>query len=120
MFRVNPGDAARANEAYRRVLCTTPDFQLVVMKLKAFQEIPMEKHREATQFLGVEEGSCVVTMHFKKETKDTLLHKGDAVVIWHKHKHRVVAGKDGALLMTIYTTPQHAATLVQENAEDKE
>lgn len=122
MFKVNTGDAARANDAYRRVLCTTPDFQLVTMKLQPFQEIAMEEHRNATQFLMVEEGSCVVTMKSDKQTKNkhTVLQKGDSVVIWHKHKHHVEAGSHGAWLTTIYTSPQHTPNLVQENEEDQD
>lgn len=120
MFGVNPGNAARANEAYRRVLCTTPDFQLVVMKLAPHQRIDIEEHRDATQYIVVEEGTCVVTMISKHNKPDVHKHlkAGDAVVIWKKHLHRVDAGPNGARLSTIYSSPQHPADLVQESSED--
>lgn len=122
MFCVNVKNAAAANNAFRRVLCTKPDFQLVVMNLQPQETIETEEHPNATQFLLVEEGACTVTLFSKQHhaPKTCVLKKGDSVTIFQSHLHRVDAGLDGAKLMTIYTAPQHRANLVQDNQNDEE
>ena len=122
MFCVNVSNAATANNAYRRVLCTKPDFQLVVMNLQPRETIETEEHTDATQFLLVEEGTCTVTLFSKQNhaPKVCVLKKGDSVTIFQSHLHRVDAGLDGTRLMTIYTTPQHRADLVQDSQDAEE
>lgn len=120
MFCVNPGNAACANDAYRRVLCTASNFQLVVMNLKPNEIIKREKHDDAAQFFLVEEGNCTITLFLQSKQKHCLLSKGDSVTIFAGHFHRVDAGPRGARIMTIYSKPQHESNLIQMIATDQE
>ena len=60
------------NNAYRKVLETTEQQQLVIMSLLPNEEIGMEIHPHTTQFIKVVEGDCDAilngqTFHMKKD-----------------------------------------------------
>ena len=54
------------NVAYRRVLYTTKQSQLVVMAIPAGDDIDQEVHRHTTQFIRIEQGTCVVYVDDKQ------------------------------------------------------
>lgn len=113
MFAVQLEKNTLNNEAYRRVLFTTKQQQLVLMHLLKGQEIGNEKHKKATQFLRVEKGSIQVIQDQGLESEKVYtLKAGDSVTIPSLINHNVVALKD-TKLYTIYAPPQHPEGLVQ-------
>jgi mannose-6-phosphate isomerase-like protein (cupin superfamily) len=114
MFAVQLEKNTLANQAYRRVLFTTEQQQLVLMHLLKGQEIGNEKHKKATQFIRVEKGSIQVIQNQGLENeKIYTLKAGDSVTIPSLTMHNVVALKD-TKLYTIYAPKQHPEGLVQE------
>ena len=99
----NIEEAARENADYRRVLYTAKNSQLVLMSLKAGEEIGEEVHH-LDQFLRFEVGEGKVVM-------DGVEHKvgdGSAVVIPAGTRHNVINTGAGDLkLYTIYSPPEH-------------
>jgi mannose-6-phosphate isomerase-like protein (cupin superfamily) len=99
------------NKAYRKVLFTTEQLQLVVMNLPAGDDIPMETHKKTTQFIRVEGGSGMAIINNKKIS----IKDGDAIIIPAGYQHYIKNnGKVPLLLYTIYSPPEHASNLVQK------
>lgn len=99
------------NKNYRKVLATTKNMQLVLMRLKPGEEIGMESHPHTTQFIRVESGSCKAITPAK-----TFRLKADSyVIIPPKTKHNIVnTSKDQDLMLyTIYSPPEHPRNCVQ-------
>src|SRR6185437_1919659 len=63
-YVTNIDKATVDNNAFRKVLFTGPHSQLVVMSLKAGEEIGREVHK-VDQFFRIEQGSAVLTMNGK-------------------------------------------------------
>jgi len=92
------------NDDFRRVLYTTKRSQLVVMSLKAGEDIGMETHVDNDQFIRVEEGSGTVTLNGKSYP----FEKGSSVTIPAGTEHNIAADKLEPLkLYTIYSPPHH-------------
>ena len=91
------------NSDYRRVLYTGK-LQLVVMSLKAGEDIPMEVHEGHDQFIRVEKGSAYVKIgETEYDLKDD-----DVVIIPAGNQHYVKNTGDGDLkLYTIYAPHEH-------------
>lgn len=105
------------NTAYRRVLSTTPQLQLVLMSIPAKTDIPKERHIGVTQFLRVEKGHGQAIIAGKRYT----LKDGDAIVIPPQTWHRIVnKGRTPLKLYSIYSPPQHKPGLVQRNRPEKD
>src|SRR6476469_117448 len=81
------------NEDYRRVLFTGRNTQLVLMTLRAGQEIGSETHEEHDQFLRVESGAGTVVLDGERHS----LEDGIAVVIPAGVEHNVVNTSDAPL-----------------------
>lgn len=99
------------NVYYRRVIMTTDNMQLVVMKLKASDPIPMEVHRKSDQYIQVSRGRIVVKMGKKNGPYESyVLGKGDAIIIPRGTYHSVTTllnTKRACKLSTIYSPPHH-------------
>ena len=108
IFRKNLEKLVLENTAYRRVLTTTPQLQLVAMSIPVGQEIGFETHHSATQFLKLEGGSCVVYMLGLRYN----LSAGDSIVIPPNTRHNVKSTGD-LKLYSIYSPPEHPKGLVQ-------
>jgi len=107
------------NENFRKVLYTGEHSQLVLMSLKANEEIGEEIHSENDQFFRFEEGSGKVIIN---ETEYDVVD-GDAVVVPSGAKHNVIAGSLGLKLYTIYSPAHHKDGIVRvtkKEAEDQE
>jgi mannose-6-phosphate isomerase-like protein (cupin superfamily) len=110
------------NENYRKVVNTTDNMQLVLMKLKPEEEIPLEKHANTDQFIRVESGAVIIYScstkrgNFKKQT----LKSGDAVIIPRKNWHRVKNNSkiNAVKLYTIYSPPNHPEGLIRKVQSD--
>lgn len=115
MFAFKLEVSTLANEAYRRVVNTTAQQQLVLMSLAKNQEIGNEKHEKTTQFIRVEKGSIIVVNNQGLATeKRWILGDGDSITIAPTTMHNVIALSD-TKLYTIYSPPEHPDGLVQLN-----
>jgi mannose-6-phosphate isomerase-like protein (cupin superfamily) len=118
-FVVNIEEETLNNKNFRKVLYTSSNLhgmQLVVMNLKPEEEIGMEKHPSADQFIRVEQGEAIATIG--KTKKD--IHKlqaSDAILIPAGTWHNIVNAnsKYNLKLYTLYTPPQHKDLLIQKN-----
>lgn len=92
------------NLAFRRVIETSKEMQLVLMSLKVGEDIGMEIHPHTTQFIRVEEGRGVAILNGEK----TKLKPGDAVWIPSGTQHNIInTGNERLSLYTIYAPPKH-------------
>jgi mannose-6-phosphate isomerase-like protein (cupin superfamily) len=118
VFIINIEDATLDNKNYRKVLYTSTNLhgmQLVVMSLKPSEEIGMEKHAEADQFIRIEQGEAIVQIG--KTKKDVYkLDANDSILIPAGTWHKIVNSNDHypLKLYTLYTPPQHKDKLVQK------
>jgi mannose-6-phosphate isomerase-like protein (cupin superfamily) len=118
VFITNIEDDTLNNKNYRKVLYTSSNLhgmQLVVMSLKPGEEIGMEKHSEADQFIRIEQGEAVVQIGKTKKTVYTL-DVNDSILIPAGTWHNVINSNDHypLKLYTLYTPPQHKDKLVQK------
>jgi mannose-6-phosphate isomerase-like protein (cupin superfamily) len=104
MSQLNLEELTKINVDYRHVIQTIPGlFQLVLMSLQPYEDIPMEKH-EGIQFIKVEEGS----LYFEVEEKKFTLNAGDSLTVppYHLHMARNQSYKD-VKFYSIYVPPEH-------------
>jgi len=94
------------NENFREVLFTAPHSQLVVMTLKAGEEIGNEVHEENDQFIRFESGEGKVVLDNKEEHA---VSDGYAMVVpagtWHNVIN--VSPEKPLKLYTVYSPPHH-------------
>lgn len=91
------------NEDFRRVLYTAKNSQLVLMALKAGEEIGEETHT-LDQFIRVEAGKGETVLDGVRHN----VQDGTAVVIPAGMKHNVInTGSEALKLYTIYSPPEH-------------
>jgi mannose-6-phosphate isomerase-like protein (cupin superfamily) len=102
-YKTNIEKMTLQNKLYRKILYTSPQQQLVLMKLKPNEEIGMEKHVGITQFIRVEGGSGIAIIRDKKY----LLKDGDAIIIPSNTYHNIIAKSEGLQLYTLYSPPAH-------------
>jgi len=117
-FKHNIEKDTLENRNFRKVIYTGKGLQLVLMSLKAGEEIGEETHKDADQFFRVEKGmgKCFVDEHEYK------LHEGDVLFVPAGAKHNVI-NTDSAVdlkLYTLYSPPQHKDGLVRATKEDAE
>jgi mannose-6-phosphate isomerase-like protein (cupin superfamily) len=117
MYQVNVAAAARANDAFRRVLHTTGHMQLVVMTLQPGEDIGLEVHEHIDQLLTFVDGAV------RAEVADATseVGPGDIVVVPAGTQHNFTnVGTEPARLYTIYSPPDHAPDTVHLTKEDAE
>ncbi|MGZ4808364.1 MAG: cupin domain-containing protein, partial [Thermoanaerobaculia bacterium] len=91
------------NQDFRRVLFTAPHSQLVVMTLKAGEDIGKEIH-QVDQFIRIEQGDGNVILN----GKESPVHANFAFVIPAGTEHNVKnTGKGELKLYSIYSPAQH-------------
>lgn len=101
------------NDYYRRVLFTTDEMQLVVMKLYPGEVIPRELHHNITQFIRVEQGRILVRLN---DDTELLLEDDDVIIIPAETYHEVYSlGPSPASIYTIYSPPEHPPNTLQMN-----
>jgi len=99
------------NPYYRRVINTTKDMQLVLMKISPGEDIPMEIHK-GTQFVRVESGSGIVII----DEKVYPLRDDISVMIPGGHPHYFRASDTEALkLYSLYSPPEHPVNQIDIN-----
>lgn len=95
---------ARENEDFRRVLYTTERTQLVLMALKAGEEIGEEVHEDVDQVLAFEEGEGEAVIEGERRP----VKAGDVAVVPAGTRHNFVASPGSPLkLYTVYSPPEH-------------
>ena len=113
-YVTNIEEKTRANENYREVLYTGPDSQLVVMCLRAGEEIGEEAH-DLDQFLRVEAGEGEAVLEGERHA----ITDGFAVVIPKGTLHNVRnTGSADLKLYTLYTAPEHPAGTIHKTKEE--
>lgn len=104
------------NEEFRRVLYTATNCQLVVMALKAGEEIGTEVHK-LDQFFRVEEGVGEAVLDGAR----TSLSAGFAVLVPAGSNHNIINTGSGPLkLYTLYAPPNHKDGVVHHTRADAE
>lgn len=117
-FKSNIEKDAVENKNFRKVVYTGKRLQLVLMSLKAGEEIGEETHKDADQFFRVEKGKgkCFVDGHEYK------LYEGDVLLVPAGAKHNLINtdNKEDLKLYTLYGPPQHKDGLVRATKEEAE
>lgn len=115
-FVQNIEDLAVKNTDFRRVLYTAKHCQLVLMALKAGEEIGAEVHK-LDQFFRVEEGTGEVVLDGVR----TPLQAGFAIVVPAGAKHNIInTGTAPLKLYTLYSPPNHRDGVVHRTRKDAE
>ncbi len=112
-YVINIEEAAKENNDFRRVLYTAEHSQLVLMSLKAGEEIGMEMHT-LDQFFRVEKGEGKAVIEgVEHEIKD-----GSAIVIPAGTNHNIInTGSQEMKLYTIYSPPNHRDGVIHSTKE---
>ena len=103
-------DLTVENAAFRRVLYTGRHLQLVLMALKAGEEIGAEIHPDHDQFFRVEKGKGEVWIDGER----TKVKRDDAIVVPAGATHNIVnTGSKSLKLFTLYGPPEHRDGVVR-------
>jgi len=114
-FVENIEKATLSNRDFRRVLYTGKNSQLVLMSLKASEEIGSEVHKTHDQFFRFESGEGLVVIDDKK----TKVKDGTAVIVPAGAKHNVInTGESELKLYTIYSPPEHMDKVVRHTKKE--
>ena len=107
---------AASNSNFREVLFTTSLSQLVVMRLKAGEEIGSEVHTGIDQFIRIESGEGKAVLNGENHA----LKAGQAVVIPSGVEHNIIntSDKKELKLYTVYTPPEHPAGTIHPTKAD--
>ena len=107
----------KANEAFRRVLYTGKNLQLVVMTLQPGEEIGEEVHDDRDQFFRVEEGEGAIDI----DGRENRVEDDMAVIVPAGARHNVRnTGDEPLQFYTIYGPPEHKDQVVQATKADAE
>jgi mannose-6-phosphate isomerase-like protein (cupin superfamily) len=112
-YVINIEEGAKENNDFRKVLYTAKNSQLVLMSLKAGEEIGMEMHT-LDQFFRVEKGEGKAVIEgVEHEIKD-----GSAIVIPAGTNHNIInTGSQEMKLYTIYSPPNHRDGVIHSTKE---
>ncbi len=109
-FVDNIEDMTVENSNFRHVLYTGEHLQLVVMSLKAGQDIGDEVHPSRDQFFRIEKGKGKIVI----DGKSRKVEAGGAIVVPAGARHNLInTGTKPLKLYTLYGPPNHLDQLVQ-------
>jgi mannose-6-phosphate isomerase-like protein (cupin superfamily) len=105
-------DITIKNEAFRNVIWTGNNMQLVLMSLQPSEKIDMEVHTENDQFFRIEQGTMKVLISINPNNfhdfHEYHLKNGDVIIIPAGHYHEIYnEGFDDLKVYTIYSPPHH-------------
>lgn len=105
------------NEAFRKVLYTAKNSQLVVMSIPPGEDIGMEVH-DLDQFLRIEAGVGTAIL----DGVEHPIEDGSAIVVPAGTQHNFVNTSDEAplKLYTIYSSPEHRDGVVHNTKKEAE
>jgi mannose-6-phosphate isomerase-like protein (cupin superfamily) len=117
-YKNNIEKATLDNANFRKVLYSGKHLQLVLMSLKAGEEIGEEVHKENDQFFRFEggNGKCIIDGNNYNVTD------GDVIIIPAGAKHNII-NTDSATelkMYTIYSPPHHKDGIVRATKEEAE
>ena len=105
------------NENFRKVLYTGAHLQLVLMSLKAGEDIGEEVHLTNDQFFRFESGTGKCTI----DDNNYQVADGDVILVPAGATHNVINTGSVALKMyTLYGPPNHQDKTLRETKEDAE
>ena len=114
-FIADIDDRTTSNDDFRRVIYTGPHMQLVLMTLKARQEIGEEVHEDTDQFFRIEEGSGEVVI----DGRVTGIEADTGIVVPAGARHNIRNTGDKPLkLYTLYAPPHHEDGTVHHTRAD--
>ena len=113
-FCDNIEKATTENDNFRKVLYTGKHCQLVLMSLKANEDIGMEVHPDNDQFFRFDKGNGKVII----DGNEYQVSDGFAVVVPAGAQHNVIAGSEGLKLYTIYSPAHHKDQIVRVTKEE--
>lgn len=113
------------NEAYRRVVWTGDNLQVVLMSLLPQEIIDMEIHNNTDQFIRVEKGTMKVLIGQSPYDGSNFieyhLNDGDTIMIPQQHYHKIMnEGTDQLKIYTIYGPPNHPHDRFQMTKPDND
>lgn len=95
---------SKENTAFRRVVHTGQHMQLVLMALKAGEEIGAETHQDHDQYFRVEKGKGEAWI----DGECSKIKRDDAVFVPAGARHNIInTGLKPLKLQTLYAPPQH-------------
>jgi mannose-6-phosphate isomerase-like protein (cupin superfamily) len=107
------------NKYFRKVLFTAKHSQLVLMTLKAGEEIGNEVHQDVDQFFRIEKGKVKFVLNNGKEKH--IARDGDAVIVPGGTWHNIInVAKGKSKLYTIYSPPNHRDGTIHKTKKDAE
>ena len=117
-FKSNIEKDALENNNFRKVVYTAKHIQVVLMSLKAGEDIGEEIHPDTDQFFRFESGSgkCFINGN------EYSVKSGDAIVIPAGAKHNIINtdSKQELKIYTIYSPPQHKDGIARATKKDAE
>lgn len=117
-FKSNIEAATLNNNNFRKVLYSAGHLQLVLMDLKAGEEIGEEVHTENDQFFRFESGSGKVVI----DGNEYEVTDGDAVIVPSGARHNVINihPTESLKMYTIYAPPHHKDGIVRVTKKEAE
>ncbi|MDZ4712854.1 MAG: cupin domain-containing protein [bacterium] len=117
-FNTNIEKETLGNNNFRKVLYSGSHLQLVLMSLKAGEEIGEEVHHDNDQFFRFESGIGICTI----DGNEYKVKDGDVIIIPAGAKHNIInADSTTELKMyTIYAPPHHKDGIVRASKADAE
>lgn len=116
-YIANIAELSSGNSYFRKVLYTTKNTQLVLMSLKAEEDIGAETH-DLDQMITVVEGSGKAVL----DDVETPVMNGSVVLVPKGTKHNIIntSSEHPMKLYTLYAPPDHKDGLIHETKEDAE
>ena len=115
-FITNIESIVDKNDAFRRVLYTAKNYQLVVMALTPKEDIGEEVHT-LDQFFRIEEGTGEAVLDGVR----TPISAGFVVLVPAGTKHNIInTGSDPLKVYTLYAPPNHRDGVVDQTRADAE
>ncbi len=122
-FVVDIDDASTENNTFRTVLWTGNNLQVALMSIDVGDDIGLEVHETADQFIRIEEGQGLVKMGDSQNNLNFQNRFSDdyAIMIPAGTWHNIInTGNTPLKLYAIYAPPEHPANTVHNTKEDAE
>ena len=115
-YKVNIEKLTLENDNFRQVLYTAEHCQLVLMSLRAGEEIGSEVHEGGDQFFRFEKGNGKVIIN----DTEYIVSGGDSVIVPAGAKHNVIntSATEALKLYTIYAPPHHKDKVLHKTREE--
>lgn len=115
-FKTSLANEVVLNNAYRKVLYTGQNDQIVIMSLRVFEIIDAEIHPETQQTFIINDGEGYFDIRDNRSGQNERFNfmSGDIIVIPPGTLHKLTATTN-LKLTTIYSPPEHPDGLVQQN-----